>query len=239
MPKKIYIPWFWNSNDDIQKKYVGENSHIIQTNLRQVDIKKIQEFLDKYGDSAFEKLQKKYPWLTKEIFVSFVDKIDKFKWRTRDIITTVELTTNEIKENLLLDETLEIFWHSQWWLVAMIAIIKHPELLHSITNIELLAPVSSFKIGRGFHSTDSWYLHGKNILVRGEYIKSLESEWNILEQFLDVIKHSDFSWSVKLKLWSSDPIVPVSDFDLLKLKKKYAFLDIEIKEGDHYLWFKK
>jgi hypothetical protein len=75
--------------------------------------------------------------------------------------------------------------------------------------------------------------------VREQYIKSLESEWNILEQFLDVIKNSDFSGSVKLMLWKVDPIVSLKDFDLQKLQKEYPFLDIEIKEGDHYLGFKK
>ena len=239
MPKKIYIPWFWNSNDDIQKKYIGEDSHVIQKNLRQVDTKKIQEFLEKYGDNAFEKLQKKYPWITKERFNTFVDQIDKFKWWTRDIFTTATITAKEIKDNLLPWERLEIFWHSQWWLVAMMTIINNPELLKYIDNIELLGPVASFFVGRGLHKKDIGHLHAKNIVVREEYIKSWWSDREIMKDFLEVIKDNKFPGKVKLMLWSQDTIVPIKSFDIEKIKKEYPFLDIEIREWDHYLWFKK
>jgi len=112
----------------------------------------------------------------------------------------------------------------------MLGIIKHPEILQDITHIELLAPVSTFEKAKGFHTPDQGYLHGKNLIVREEYIQSLKSEGNILKEFLDVLKKNNFSGEVKLIIGIQDTIVSQSDFDISYLQSNYPFLTIQIQE---------
>lgn len=237
MIKKVYIPGFWNTDDDIRKKYVGEDSLVIQENIRQIDPQKIEDFLEKYGESAYEMIHQQYPGTTKEIFDKLTQQKEKFRWWTRDILTTVTLTDKALQN--VLSGPLELFGHSQWALVAMLSILQSPKLLDTITHIELLAPVSSFPIAKSFHKSDEGYLHGKNIVVREQYIKSLWSEENILERFLDLLQKHPFTGKVKLIMGKHDPIIAVDSLNISRLRKKYPFLEIEIQEGDHYLWYKK
>ena len=238
MIQKVYIPGFWNTDDDIHRKYIGEDSSVIQENIRPINPQKIQEFLEKYWDDTYEMIHKQYPGTTKEVFDKIIQQKEKFRWWTRDMVTTVTLTDKALQKALL-SWSLELFGHSQWALVAMLCILQSPKLLDNITHIELLAPVSSFPLAKSFHKSDEGYLHGKNIVVREQYIKSLWSEENILEKFLDLLEKYPFTGKVKLIIGKQDTILSVDSFNITTLRKKYPFLEIEMKEGDHYLWYKK
>lgn len=237
----VYIPWFGNREDAIFKNYLGEEGKVIQENLRMIDTQKIKEFVEKYGKvKAFQILKKKYLDLSEEEFNKAFDKIENFKGLTRDINTTTAITQREIKRVLFDEENrLKLVWHSQWWLVAMMAIIKEPNILDRIDEIELLAPVSNLKIWRNFHKGREGYLNPKSIVVRKDYLESLDQEEDILDKFLKLLKDRKYKWIVKLVLGTNDPVISLDNFDLDLLKIEYPFLAIEIVEGDHYLWFKK
>lgn len=237
----IYIPWFGNKEDAIYENYLWNQWIVLQKNLRNISIETIQKFLDKYWlELAFQKLQKKYHDLKREDFDKAIQSIEDFKWFTRDLNTTVNLTEKEIR-NVLEDETkrLKIIWHSQGWLVAMLSIIKNPSLLDKVDAVELMAPVSTFSVGRGFHKWNEWYLNPKKIIVRKEYITSLDQESDVLSDFLNLLKERNYQWEVKLVLWDIDPVIGIQGFELEVLKSMFPFLTIEVVHWDHYLWYKK
>ena len=237
----IYIPWFGNSDDAIYKNYLGEEGRIIQENLKLIEPKQISAMIQKYWeDKVFLKLQKHYPDMNRSEFDKNIQKLDSFKWLTRDINTTISLTSkeiiNELNDNT--DKKVRIIWHSQGWLVLMQSIIKNPHLINQFSQIELLAPVATFKIGRNFHQWSKWYLNPKKIIVRKEYLSSLDKEDDLLYNFLDILKDNDYTGSIKLILGDQDNVVKIEDFNLNQISNLYPFVKIEVKHGDHYLGYK-
>lgn len=235
--KKIYIPGFANHADKIHQNHIPD-SDIIQHNFRTISLKKLAEYIQTYWeDAVFEKLKTFYPNTTKEVFDKLLPKKHEFKWFTRDIETTISLTSSAIEKNLTTGDTLQLYGHSQWGLITMKSILRKPELLESISYIELLAPVKDFSIGRNFHKESIWYLHGKNTIVTQDYITSLEKDENVLYNFLELLKTRDYIGKVKLILWDQDPLVKVDSFDTWLLSQQFPFLQIEIRHGDHYLGY--
>lgn len=229
--KKIYIPGFWNNEDVIFKNHIKE-WEIIQKNLRWIKNTVFRKILEDNQKKIENRMFQKYA-VSDEVYQN--TKNSQFRWMTRDINLTVKLT---IQKLLKYDEIDLLSGHSQWGYVLMKSILKEPELLDKIKEIELIAPVISWEIWKSFHKGKSKsYLHPKNVLVRKEYINSFESD-NTFDLFLKVI-NATTKTKIKLILWEKDNVIPVDLFDLEEVKK-YDFLNVEIKKDwDHYVWFRK
>ena len=243
MEKLIYIPWFWNFEDDIIKNKFKEitNKYILQYNLRWIDYKKVKSFLE--NSKNINKVYEKYD--ISKLKNKKITSLDLFKWFTRTIDLTVKLTSKRIS-NLINNEWNYILaWHSQWWLILIETILKNPNLLDKIKKIELLAPVISYEIWYKFHKwmNKSYFLpYWKNVVVREKYINELKNSWteNKLYNFLNLLKQKNWSGELELFLWEKDNVISKDLFDLNKIKEIYPNIKIKIIENaDHYLWFKK
>ncbi len=235
--KQLYIPWFANSNDRIHQNYIPD-SKIIQTNFRSFSISAIKKYIEKYWkDGVFEKLKTFYPDTTKEVFDKIFPDNTHFLWFTRNIETTINLTSKIIAEELKDNSSISLYCHSQWWLIGMKSILKNPWFLDKINHIELLAPVKNYNIWKNFHQTDNSYLHGKNLIVTKDYISSLYKDNDILIDFLELLKQRNYKGSISLVLGNQDTIISPKLFNLKSLQTNYPFLSIVIKDWNHYLWW--
>lgn len=238
--KTIYIPWFWNYEDKIFQNYLSWEGDIIQKNLKNISSENLSYFLKwKSNNEVFSILKWHYPNLDKEILEKVVNESNDFKWFTRKISITTSLTIKKILDIIDWWDKCKIVWHSQWWLITIKAILDNPELLNNLNEIHLLAPVVDFNTWWNFHYwRESWYLNWKWVIVRPEYILELKSDINLLYELLILLEKSWWDWVLKLILWKNDKVIPITNFDVEKIKSLYPRISIEIVEWDHYLWFK-
>lgn len=239
--KTIYIPWFWNTTKDkIQENYFEWEVDVIQANIKGITSKRINSFTEwKNFYQILSDLKKHYPDTDKKTLLWVMKKWNNFKWFTRDISTTTFLTNQAILEIINPWDTLKLVWHSQGWLIAMKAILENPELLKYLEEIDLLAPVVNLQTWWDFHKwKESWYLNGKWVIVRPEYISELEWDKNMLYNLFELLKKSHWKGTLKLVIWKSDKVIPIQKFNVDEIKKLYPQVKINIVEWDHYLGYK-
>lgn len=238
--KTIYIPWFWNYEDKIFQNYLSWEWDIIQKNLKNISSENLSYFLKwKSNNEVFSILKWHYPNLDKEVLEKVVNESNDFKWFTRKISITTSLTIKKILDIIDWWEKYKIVWHSQWWLITIKAILDNPDLLNNLKEIHLLAPVVDLDIWWNFHYwKEFWYLNWKWIIVRPEYIWELKWDTNMLYELLGLLKKLWWDWILKLILWKNDKVIPITNFDIEKIKMLYPKILLEIVEWDHYLWFK-
>lgn len=239
--KNIYIPWFGNTKDKIFKWYLSWDAQIIQENLRQIWIDRLFDFISKYSPSdLYLKLKKRYPWIDKDIFEWVVWRISQFRWFTIDLHTTIKFTQTKLTQVFNQQEEIRLVWHSQWWMIVILVLMKQPELLEKIKEIHLLAPVPKFQISRNFHNLWQWYLHKKWVIVRKSYINSFDrQDWDedLIKIFLEFLNQKNYNWKVVLKFSIDDAVIDIKDYKI-KEYAQYNFVSISILESWwHNLWY--
>lgn len=239
--KTVYIPWFWNSEDDIFQNYLNWEWDIIQLNLRDISPEKLSSFMKwKSFDEVSKLLKSHYQNVDENILLKLIEKWNNFKWFTRTVDLTTKLTNKKILNIIKWWEKIKIVWHSQWWLITMKTIVDNTDLLNNIEEIELLAPVTDYKIWWNFHSwKENWYLNWKWVIVRPEYIWELKWDNNIFYELLELLKNTNWPWKLKLIIWKNDKVISIDRFDVKEIQEKYPNIDLQILKWDHYLWYKK
>jgi len=240
MNKTIYIPWFGNQDDKIRKSTFPE-AHIIQKSIKLISLETTARFIDTIDiDELRSRISEKYPSTTKEDFSYMLAEIMKFQGYTRKISTTISFTKNEIAW-IIQDECLiKLAWHSQWWLVAIELILKYPEILDSIREIELFAPVGNYMVWKNFHVwKESWYINRKWVIVRKQYIDSLAiPSYSLLVCLAIRLRKSDFKWKFRIIYSENDPVIPDRTLELESVKMLFPEEEIiNTKSDNHYLGY--
>ncbi len=242
MNKAFYIPWFWNQDDSIREKAHPE-ADIIQKNLRIVSPEATARYLETTELSKLKKkIKSKYPSTTDEDFNAMVWDIRKFQWFTRNINLTLSLTKKKIFDCLENKCSIDLAWHSQWWLLTMQIIISNTNLLHILKEIVIYAPVCSYWRWAWFHIwKEKWYLNRKWVLVRKDYIQSLNAKHNfsIILMLANTLRMNKFNWSFKVIYSSLDPVIDSRSISELAIKQAFPKTEfIDTKIDNHYLWYK-
>lgn len=245
MNKKIYIPGFWNKKDPISDKILSDNDLIVQKNIKEFPLDKIKEFISNKWWNIKEIVKDKY--LIEENKINdFLENPEKFKWFIRSIRFTIDQTVKKIQENLDSNNWIDLICHSQWWLIAILSILKNPDILEYLKTIDLYAPLTSLYVWKSFHNwKEQSYYHWKNLIVRKSYLddfekieKEMKLSWDLFLSFLAFLKDRSWKWKLNLYLWDKDPIIKLESFDLDEIQK-FDFVEVKILNWDHYLWFKK
>lgn len=242
MEKVIYIPGFWNFEDEILKnRFKNYEKYVLQYNLREVEINKLRHYLSK--SSALQKILSKYDF-SKIKSEDLIKYMNDFKGFTRTIKSTIQLTSKRMAKLLENNWFFILAWHSQGWLILIETILNNPNLLNNIRKIELLAPVISYELGYSFHKwiDRSYFLpYWKNVIVTDKYIKELETnkKTNDFESFLKLLKEKNWNWKIELVLWEKDNVIPLNVFDIGKITKIFPDIQVKIVKGaDHYLGYR-
>lgn len=236
--KTIYIPWFWNNEDRIFQNYLNWEWDIVQLNLKNISDEQLLSFMKwKSFEEIFWILKKHYLDTDENILKQVIEKWANFKWFTRKVSTTISLTAKNILK-IVQWEPYKIVWHSQWWLITIKAILENLKLLSNLKEIHLLAPVSDLNTWGDFHKwKEAWYMNGKWVIVRPEYIWEFKWDNNLFYKLLDILKKLHWQWTLKLKIWKFDRVIPIKKFDIDRIKKLYSEIELELIEWDHYLWY--
>ena len=80
-------------------------------------------------------------------------------------------------------------------------------------------------------------MNRKWVIVRPDYIWELKWDDNQLYELLNILRKSHWKWTLKLKIWKFDRVIPLEKFDIDTIKKLYPNIELELIEWDHYLWY--
>lgn len=260
--KTLYVAWFGNREND--KLWISryEQARLVQPNLLEIDNEVLDKICSISERETKEHLKKHFKWASEEhlnLTLEYLNDPTNKVFLTRTFPESIETLKFEILKSIWDNSIINVVWHSQWWVLAMLTIIKNPYLLVNINEIVLAAPVTSYWESIKFHKNiegdtkEAWLMPQKWVWITWEYIQSIENSIdnkNILKDFIKILYSNARQWTLRImwwtKDWKTDWVVWINESMLNQIRDN-LFEDIEIEAidfnieleeiewGNHYL----
>lgn len=162
------------------------------------------------------------PWIASKDLPNWIKEFFGNNWKILNVhLNWYNETINFDDSILILLEYLEkipnwekiiLRWHSLATRIIMHSIIKNPEILSKISNIQLITPpfnLSEIKDSKIYKKIQR---NNKNIIFTEEFSSSLSmDDKDINKQFWEILKKYKYNWKLEIFIDPKDPILTMLD----------------------------